>query len=75
MQCAIVILRGFTLQGLDLGKKKKKKKVDIGLDDLKKLMIADDTTEQNEPVDSVGGAVPDQLVEKKQEDYDKGILN
>ena len=47
----------------------------MGVDDLKKLIASDITQEpvkQDEPVGGVGGAVSDQSVEKKQEDYDKG---
>lgn len=61
-----------------MGKKKKKKqKIDMGIDALKEL--ASDTPQQqakpDEPVSSVGGATSDQSVEKKQDaDYDKGRL-
>lgn len=47
----------------------------MGADALKELIASDITQQpvkQDEPVDGVGGAVSDQSVEKKQEDYDKG---
>lgn len=50
----------------------------MGIDALKGLIEGDsrDTTQQqvkqDEPVGGVGGAVSEQSVEKKQEDYDKG---
>lgn len=48
----------------------------VAVDALKELIIAGDTAQQpvkqDEPVGGVGGAVSDQSVEKKQEDYDKG---
>ena len=57
-----------------MGKKKKKKKVDMGADALKELIAgetAQQPVKQDESVGGVGGAVSDQSVEKK-EDYDKG---
>ena len=48
----------------------------MGVDALKGLIAGDVTQQpvkQDEPVGGVGGAVSDQAVEKKQEDYDKGV--
>ncbi|XP_065913325.1 eukaryotic translation initiation factor 2 subunit 2-like [Dysidea avara] len=64
--------------GLDLGKKKKKKqKVDFGIEALKELasdMPQQEQAKPDEPVSSVGGATSDQSVEKKQDaDYDKEL--
>jgi len=47
----------------------------VELEALKELIVGDTTQQpvkQDEPVGGVGGAVSDQSVEKKQEDYDKG---
>ena len=62
-----------------MGKKKKKKqKVDFGIEALKELasdMPQQEQAKPDEPVSSVGGATSDQSVEKKQDaDYDKGKL-
>lgn len=59
-----------------MGKKKKKKqKVDMGMDALKELasVAPQQQAKPDEPVSSVGGSTSDQTVEKKQDaDYDKG---
>ena len=62
-----------------MGRKKRKKKVDMGVEDLNKLIAGDVTQQVGQPVkpdEPVGGVVSDQSVEKKQEDdeIDKGDI-